>query len=289
MESRDRSARQSTADTSGDDPNYRRSPAGGRNSLRAGMTSAPHTVRLASIIDDGVTSVTSHFVTNRQDSADNNRRFLETNVRDNFLADSQAYGGFTYLLKHYDMEVVEEMRNTLFPALAHALEAMMKEVVAEQLRWELQTAESVAAAFAKKKVLNEGASATSAATTASEVRAAKESFEHAVINEAQAEARNDYYHRATSMFLRKKEKSFRGRPTYPTQEIKLRTDPIQILAKELKKRAGGNDFKFDRPFVPEWTGAVSGGDNGSQGSDSFGSGSGLSSAQTSRPGSAVKR
>ena len=62
--------------------------------------------------------------------------YLERDVANNFLIESRLYRGFYYMLKKSNLSLVSDLRETLFPKLAIALEAVLYKAVKEQLHKE---------------------------------------------------------------------------------------------------------------------------------------------------------
>jgi hypothetical protein len=62
--------------------------------------------------------------------------YLERDVANNFLLESKLYRGFFYMLKKSNLSLLSDLRESLFPKLAIALEAVLHRAVKDQLRKE---------------------------------------------------------------------------------------------------------------------------------------------------------
>ena len=65
-------------------------------------------------------------------------KFVEKDVDANFLCESHFYRGFFYLMRHTEHEIGASLREELFPQLTLALEAVLHQVVHEQLEREVK-------------------------------------------------------------------------------------------------------------------------------------------------------
>jgi hypothetical protein len=165
---------------------------------------------------------------------------LEHDVEATHLADSTSFAGFTYLMKHYDVEVLENARNDLFPALALSLEAVLKDIIAQSLATELHDIEEHAARGAVRKARSGGAALLDldGVETVGEIQQLQLQHEEELVETEVVGARSSYNDISKERYMAPNEKkSFRVRSAIPTQEISSAVHPAQMLAAELKKYA----------------------------------------------------
>jgi hypothetical protein len=86
-----------------------------------------------------------------------------SNDRRHVVCSSQTVRGFEYMMQHQDHNAIEALRTTLFPVLAHSLEAVLAAAVKATVDAELRRAEERAAAQAKRQTDAERAGGGSSA------------------------------------------------------------------------------------------------------------------------------
>jgi hypothetical protein len=125
-------------------------------------------------------------------------KYIERDVQGNFLTESHFYRGFYYMMKPSSSALGASLRENLFPQLTLALEAVLHDLVVEQLAKETE------ARKLQQKLLHQNGEGGS----------------------------------STGSHLGNKHKSWRQHPTYPTQAIRNPSvHPVLMLARELKKRS----------------------------------------------------